>query len=276
MATQTTPRKLAVVTGASSGIGLELALQCAKNGFDVVISSETPAIQSAAETIRAATGAEIHPIEADLRESEGVDALWRAVLALGRPVDALLLNAGVGVGGPFIDTDLDAELDMIALNCNHTVHLAKRIVPEMAKRGAGRVLITASVVSTAPSPYQAVYGATKAFVMSFAQALHTELRSTGVTVTALQPAATDTEFFERADMMDTQVGQGEKDDPADVARRGFEGMMKGSASVLGGGWKGKLEAIANEILPEQLKARQVAKTTEPGSAKPSKPEPRKS
>jgi uncharacterized protein len=260
-------RKLAVVTGASAGIGLELARQCARNGFDVVACSGDARIQEAAAQI-GADGVNVHPVQADLRTREGAESLYHAIQATGRPVDALLLNAGVGVAGRFVETSLDDELDMVALNCNHTVHLAKLVVPDMVARGRGRVLVTGSVVSTSPSPYQTVYGATKAFVMSFAEGLRTELEDTGVTVTALQPGATDTEFFERADMMDTKVGQAKKDDPADVARRGFEAMMAGKDSVLGGGLKSKLQGLANEVLPETVKASQVAKTTKPGSASP--------
>jgi short-subunit dehydrogenase len=154
---------------------------------------------------------------------------------------------------------------MIALNCNHTVHVAKLLVPAMVKLGQGKILITGSVVSTSPSPYQAVYGATKAFVMSFGEALRNELLGTGVTVTVLQPGATDTEFFERADMMDTKVAQEKKDDPALVAKRGFEAMMDGKDSVLGGSFMKRMQGLANELLPETVKAAQVAKTTKPGS-----------
>lgn len=259
-------RQLAVVTGASSGIGLELAKQCARNGFDVVACAEDAAIENVAAQIT--TGdAIVQTVRADLRTREGVESLYRSIQATG-PVDALLLNAGVGVGGRFIETSLDDELDMIALNCNHTIHLAKLVVPDMVARGRGRVLVTASVVSTAPAPYQTVYGATKAFVMSFAEGLRVELDGTGVTVTALQPGATDTRFFERANMMDTKVGQAEKDDPAGVARRGFEAMMAGKDSVLGGELKSRLQGLANEILPETVKAAQVARTTKPGSGSP--------
>jgi uncharacterized protein len=259
-------RPLAVVTGASSGIGYELARQCASHGFDVVVCAEDASIQDAATRI-AGEGTSVHAVQADLRTREGVESLHRAVQATGRPIDALLLNAGVGVSGRFIETSIDKELDMIALNCNHTVTLAKLVVPGMVERGSGRVLITASVVSTAPSPYQTVYGATKAFVMSFAEGLRVELEDTGVTVTALQPGATETRFFERAGAMDTKVGQAEKDDPADVARRGYDAMMAGKDSVLGGGFKSKVQGLANEILPETVKAAQVARTTKPGSGR---------
>ena len=257
-------RKLAVVTGASSGIGLELAKQCATNGFDLVICAEDAAIDNVASQL-ASTGAAIKAVRADLATQEGVDTLAAEIAAWARPVDALLLNAGVGVGGAFIETSLERELEMIALNCNHTVRLAKLIVPGMVARKHGRVLMTASVVSTSPSPYQAIYGATKAFVMSFAEALRFEVAESGVTVTALQPGATETNFFRRAGLMDTKVGQAKKDSPADVAKRGFDAMMAGKDSVLGGGFKSRLEGLANEILPETFKAQQAAKTTKPGS-----------
>jgi short-subunit dehydrogenase len=207
--------------------------------------------------------ARVQAVRADLRTFDGVEQLAREVQSLGRPVDALLLNAGVGVGGPFLETSLHEELDMIALNCNHTVHLAKLLVPDMVARGQGRVMVTASVVSTSPAPYEAVYGATKAFVMSFAEALREELKDTGVTVTALQPGATDTNFFARAHLEDTKVGEAEKDDPEGVAKRGFDAMMAGKASVLGGELKSRMEGLANEILPETVKAKSAAKQAKP-------------
>ena len=252
-------RKFAVITGASSGIGLELAKQCAANHFDVLVCAEDAAIHSVAATIDARAVA----VQADLSTPEGVEQLAQAIRGTGRGVDALLLNAGVGVGGRFLDTDLAAELRMIALNCNHTVHVAKLIVPAMVARGKGCVLVTGSVVSTAPAPYQAVYGATKAFVMSFAEALRVELADTGVTVTALQPGPTDTSFFERAHMENTPVGRADKDDPVEVAERGFEAMVAGKDSVLGGGLKSRLQGLANELLPETVKAKQSAKQAKP-------------
>jgi short-subunit dehydrogenase len=252
-----------VITGASSGIGLELARQCAAHDFDVLMCAEDASIHVASAEVDARAQA----VQADLATREGCEQLVQAVQRLGRPVDALILNAGIGVSGAFLETDLEAELRMVALNCNHTLYIAKRLLPAMVARGKGRVLITGSVVSTSPAPYQAVYGATKAFVMSFAEALRVEIADSGVTVTVLQPGATDTNFFERADMGDTKVGQEKKDDPSLVAKRGFEAMMDGKDSVLGGGFKSRLQGLANELLPETLKAKQVAKMSEPGSGK---------
>jgi len=258
-------RKLAVVTGASSGIGFELAHQCLEHGFDVLACAEDSEIESLPFRL-GATGT-VFAVRADLATYEGVEALYAAIKAHHRPVDALLLNAGIGVGGEFAKTDLSDELRMVSLNCMHTIHLTKRVLPDMIARRQGRVLITGSVVSTAPNPYQAVYGATKAFVMSFGEALRFEIKDTGVTVTVLQPGATDTNFFERADLTDTKVGQDKKDDPALVAKQGFEAMMAGKDSVLAGSLASKVGGLMNEILPETVKAAQAGKTTKPGSAK---------
>jgi short-subunit dehydrogenase len=263
MGTATTTRRFAVITGASSGIGFELAKRCATNGFDVLICAEDAGIDTAAAELGALDGVRVEALKIDLRTREGVEQLANAARAFGRPVDALLLNAGVGVGGAFLETSLDEELDMIALNCGHTIHLAKLLVPDMVARGQGRVLVTASIASTMPSPYHAVYGATKAFVMSFAEALRTELIDSGVTVTALQPGPTETNFFARADMENTKVGRDDKDDPADVARHGFEAMMAGKDSVLAGGIKSRLQGLANEVLPETAKSRMSAKLAKP-------------
>jgi len=265
MATET-KRKFAVVTGASSGIGFELARQCLEHDFDVLICADDAKIEGAAALLGAAGGVVI-PVQADLATYDGVERLYSAILEQHRAVDALLLNAGIGLGGDFIKTELATELRMIALNCEHTVHLAKRVVPAMVSRGQGRILMTGSVVSTSPNPYQAVYGATKAFVMSFGEALRYELKDTGVTVTVLQPGATDTNFFERADLLDTKVGQSDKDDPALVARQGFEAMIDGKDSVLAGSLKSKAEGVMHEVLPETVKAAQAGKQTRPGSAK---------
>jgi short-subunit dehydrogenase len=226
-----TNRPFAVITGASSGIGFELAKQCIQHDFDALICAEDDGIHDAAQHLGAA-GASVEAVCADLATYEGVEALYRAINQSMRPVDALLLNAGVGVAGAFLLTDLEEELRMIALNVTSIVHLAKRVIPRMVNRGSGRVLITSSIAATAPAPYLAVYGATKAFDLSFSEALRNELADTGVTVTALQPGATDTEFFDRADMDTTKLAQDRKADPEEVAREGFLAMMEGKDKVI--------------------------------------------
>lgn len=248
-----TNRKFAVVTGASSGIGFELAKQCIEHDFDLLICSEDEGIHAAARHL-GATGAVVEAVHSDLATYEGCEKLVDEVNYRGRPLDALILNAGVGVSGSFVQTELDDELRMIGVNVMAVVHLAKRLVPRMINRGQGRVLITASVASTSPAPFLAVYGATKAFDLSFAEALRFELKGTGVTVTALQPGATETEFFERADMDNTRVAQRSKDDPAAVAKKGFDAMMAGKDKVTAASLRSRLEGIAGELLPERVKA----------------------
>ena len=215
-------RPLAVVTGASSGIGLELARQFRDNGFDLIVAAEDDAIHAAGEELGA------DAVQADLATAAGVEELHERIRAAGRPVAALALNAGVGAGGAFATgTELEDELRLVDLNVRSVVHLAKLVLPDMVARDEGRVLITSSIASTMPGAFQAVYNGSKSFVQSFGIALREELKDTNVTVTLLMPGPTETEFFERADMLDTRVGANPEaqDDPADVARDGFEAMM---------------------------------------------------
>jgi short-subunit dehydrogenase len=260
-------KPLAVVTGASSGIGFELARQFAENGFDLLVTAEDGKLHEASRTFEG-IGAKVEAVQADLATHAGVDQLYRRIKAAGRPVDAIAINAGVGVGGDFArGTDLDAELRLIDLNVKSTVHLAKHVVRDMVERGQGKVLFTASIAGTMPGPFEAVYAASKAFVLSFSEALRNELKDKGVTVTALMPGATETNFFHRAGMDDTAVGSSEKDDAAQVAKEGFQALMAGKDSVVAGSLKTKLQGIANEILPETVKAALHRGQSEPGSAK---------
>jgi uncharacterized protein len=262
MATLSPQRPLAVVTGASSGIGLELARVFARNGFDLFICSHTDAIQEAVLAL-ASENVGVHAVRADLRTYEGVEALYKKIEIRGIPVDAIAIN--VGVGGDFTrETSLEDELAMIQLNVVSTVHLAKRVARDMVERGSGRILITASIAGTMPTPLQAVYGATKAFDLSFAASLRHELKDTGVTVTALLPGATDTDFFERAGMGDTKVAEvSKKNDPADVAQQAFDALMEGRDRVYAASdLATKLQGMAARFLPESLKAEQHRKLAE--------------
>lgn len=262
----TSSKPLAVVTGASSGIGYELAKQFAQNGYDLLVTSGSAGAAEAARTFEG-LGARVESVQADLAEHDGVDKLYGRIKALGRPVDAVAINAGVGVGGDFAeDTDLKAELRLIDLNVKSTVHLAKHVVRDMALRGSGKILFTASIAGTMPGPFEAVYAASKAFVLSFSEALRNELKDKGVTVTALMPGATETNFFHRAGMDDTKVGASEKDDAAQVAKEGFDALMAGKDSVVAGSLKTKLQGLANEVLPETVKAALHRGQSEPGSA----------
>ncbi len=258
-------KPLAVVTGASSGIGYELAKQFAQHGFDLLVAAEDAGIAEAARAFEG-LGARVESLQVDLATYDGVENLYAKIASSGRPVEAIALNAGVGVGGDFTrGTDLQDELNLIALNVTSPVHLAKRVLKDMAARGQGRVLFTSSVAATMPAPFEAVYGASKAFLHSFAEALRNELKDTGVTVTALMPGPTDTNFFHRADMDDTKVGASKKDDPSDVAQQGFEALMAGKDQVVAGSLKTKLQGAANEVLPETAKVAAHRSLAEPGS-----------
>jgi len=260
-------RPLAVVTGASSGIGLELARQFAEGGFDLLIAAEDDELRDATAALQD-TGAHVEAVQVDLATPEGVEELYRRMTATGRPVEAVALNAGIGAGGAFAtDTELADELRLIDLNVRSTVHLAKYVVRDMAGRNRGRLLFTSSIASTMPGAFQAVYNASKSFVQSFALALRNELKDTEVTVTTLMPGPTETEFFERADMLDTKVGSSDKDDPADVARAGFEAMMEGEERVVAASLSTKLQGRGSRFLPDSPKAEMHRRMAEPGSAK---------
>jgi len=263
MTAESTP-PLAVVTGASSGIGRSLAAQFLKNGFDVVIAAEDAELGDAARSL-AELGGSVIPVQVDLATADGVEELYRAATATGRPVDSLALNAGVGVGGAFAETDLAAELNLVALNVTSVVHLAKLVLPQMVARGHGRILFTSSIAASAPGPFHATYAASKAFLHSLSGSIRNELKDTGVTVTALMPGPTDTEFFERAGMEDTRVGStSQKDDPDDVARQGFDALMAGKHHVVAGSMKNKAAVASGRLMPEPAKAEMQRKLTEPG------------
>jgi uncharacterized protein len=255
-------KPFAIVTGASAGIGLELAALCAEEGFDLLVAADRPEIHPAADRFRG-LGADVTVVEADLATTDGVDRLWAA--AEGRPVDALLANAGHGLGRAFVDQDFGDVRHVIDTNVTGTVYLVQLVGRTMRSRGEGRILLTGSIAGFMPGTYQAVYNATKAFVDSFSFALRAELKDSGVTVTCLMPGATETDFFERADMLDTKVGQGKKDDPADVARVGFDAMMRGDGDVVSG-WQNKLQAAIANITPAGILAEQHRKMAEPGGA----------
>ena len=255
-------KPFAIVTGASSGIGLELAAICAQEGFDLLVAADRPEIQTAADRFRG-FGADVTVVEADLATIDGVDQLWAATA--GRPIDALLANAGHGLGHGFLDQDFADVRHVIDTNVTGTVYLVQLVGRVMRRRAQGRILLTGSIAGFIPGAYHAVYNGTKAFIDSFSFALRAELEDTGVTVTCLMPGATETDFFERADMLDTKVGQAKKDEPADVARVGFDAMMRGDGDVVSG-WKNKLQAAIAHITPAGVLAEQHRRMAEPGSA----------
>ncbi len=262
-----TDRSLAVVTGASNGIGYELAKQFAQNGFDLLIAAHSSGINDVVPDLEK-LGAQVETVQADLATYDGVEELYQAIKNVGRPVDAIAINAGVGVGGDFgRETDVQDELNLINLNVVSTVHLAKRVLKDMVERNQGRVLFTASIASIMPGPFEAVYAASKSFVHSFAEALRNELKDTGITITSLMPGPTETNFFHRAGMDDTRVGSEKKDDPAQVAEQGFKALMEDRDHVVGGSLKTKAQAAVSQVLPDAANAELHRKLSEPGSGK---------
>ncbi|HEX3993519.1 MAG TPA: SDR family NAD(P)-dependent oxidoreductase [Acetobacteraceae bacterium] len=256
-------RSLAVVTGASTGIGFELAKCCARNGFDLLVAADEAAIHTAASAFRD-MGVSVDAVEADLATIQGVDKLYTAIG--GRTVEALLANAGRGLGKGFLDQDFNAVRRVVDTNITGTLYLLQKVGRDMRSRGQGRILITGSIAGFMPGTYQAVYNGTKAFLDSFSFALRHELKETRVTVTCLMPGATETDFFERADMMDTKIGSGKKDDAADVAETGFKAMMNGDGDVVTG-WQNKLQSAIALVTPSDLLAEAHRRMAQPGTAK---------
>lgn len=253
-------KPFAVITGASSGIGYELAKVFARNGFDLLVIAEDPGIAEAGNAFRS-LGVSVDTLQADLSVFTEVEKACAKIESLGRPLDAVAMNAGFGLCGNFAETDLDTELRMIGLNNASIVHMTKRLLPIFLNQGHGRILYTSSVAATMPGPYYAVYAATKAFVQSFSEALRAEIKESGITVTALQPGPTDTNFFARAHMIDTKAGQGKKDDPAVVAEEGFQAMMAGRDHVIAGSIMNTVQAkLANFMTAPQRAATQGAQT----------------
>ncbi|RYF36708.1 MAG: SDR family NAD(P)-dependent oxidoreductase [Comamonadaceae bacterium] len=263
------PRPLAVVTGASSGIGYHLARIAAEHGYDLVVAADTSLDQAVAD-FKGCGAQRVDAVQVDLATRQGVDDLVDKLQ--GREVDALLANAGHGLGGAFLEQDFEAVQHVIDTNVTGTIYLIQHVARGMTARGQGRILVTGSIAGFQPGAFHAVYNGTKAFVDSFAQALRNEMRDTGVTISLLMPGVTDTNFFERADLLDTKVGSDmKKDDPAMVARVGFDAMLNGEADVVAG-FKNKLQVAASKVLPAQAVAQSHRKLAEPGSAKHDNPE----
>jgi short-subunit dehydrogenase len=258
-------RPLAVVTGASSGIGYELAKLCVEHDHDLVIAADEASIVEAKQAFEG-MGARVEAVQTDLSTEEGVQKL--VDLVGDRPVDILCANAGHGLGHAFLDQDWQAARNVVDTNVTGTLYLVHKLGQGMRSRDRGRILFTGSIAGLMPGSFQAVYNGTKAFVDSFSFALRNELKDTNVSVTCLMPGPVDTEFFERAEMTDTKVGQGKKADPAMVAKIGFEAMLKGEGDVVAG-FKNKIQAAVAAITPQSQLAEMHRGMAEPGSGKAS-------
>lgn len=257
-------KQLAVITGASRGIGLELARVFSANGYDLIMTSNSGDIYKSAQELRE-NGCTVTEVMCDLATRKGVDELYRFVKSTGKNIDVLVLNAGVAVGGEFVNNDFDEELNSMNLNMVYLVYLAKKVLKDMVDRNEGKILLTSSIAAEMPGPYYAIYAATKAFVQSFAEALHFEMKDTkkNITITALQPGPTDTNFFERAGLENTKAGQNDKDDPAVVAQQGFDALMAGKDHVVAGSMMNKIQATGAQIMSEQKAAATHAKQIRP-------------
>lgn len=255
--------RFAIVTGASTGIGFELAHLAAKDGYDLLVVADEPLIDASAADFRQ-YGTQVQSVEADLATLEGVDRLLAA--AGDRQIDLLCANAGRGLGHGFLDQEVSEWRRVIDTNITGTLYLLQKVLKPMVARNEGKVLITGSIAGFIPGSFQAVYNGTKAFIDSFADAIRNEIKEAdGVTVTTLMPGPTETEFFERAGMLDTDVGASEKDDPAKVAQDGWQALMDGKAHIVSG-WKNKLQAAAAHVTPAGIMAERHRKMAEPGSA----------
>lgn len=259
-------KSFAVITGASSGIGFELARQFGQNGFELLIASASDDIFEAQNELEE-EGIIVEAIKVNLATYAGVENLVQGIKNYGKTPEAIVINAGVGVGGKFTETNLREEINLINLNIVSPVHLTKRVLPLLLEHEHGKILFTSSIASQMPSPFEAVYGASKAFLTSFADSIRNELKDSNITITVLMPGATNTNFFHRAHMDDTKAGSEMKyqNDPYEVARQGFEALMKGKDHIFSESILTKIQGYALKIIPEKAKAQFHRKWSEPGS-----------
>jgi short-subunit dehydrogenase len=262
--------RFAVVTGASSGIGLEFARRLADEGYDLLIAADLPAIRDAGRELEQ-RGITCQALQCDLSTAEGVENLIKAAVDFARPIDALIANAGIGLGRAFLDQDLQQALKVVHTNIDGTVMLVHGLGQKMRAQGQGRILITGSIAGVMPGSFEAVYAGTKAFLDSFSVALSNELEDSGVTVTCLMPGPTETDFFKRGGMMDTKVGSGEKQSAKEVAKIGYDAMMSGELAVVTG-LKNKFQAALAHILPDSVLANLHRGMSEPGTGKDETPQ----
>lgn len=258
--------KWVLITGSTSGIGLELAKLFADNGYNLVIVARAQdELDKTAEEISRLYGVDVQSISKDLFEPNAPFEVYDEVTAKGVQVDVLVNDAGQGLYGLFAETDIHRELQIVQLNIASYLVLTKQFLKEMVARKDGKILQVASIAGKMPGPYQSVYHATKAFILSHTMALVNELKDTGVTITALLPGATDTDFFHKADMEDAKMIREDKDslaDPATVARDGFDALMKGESKVVSG-LKNKLQTALSNIMPDSMVTAQLEKQMEP-------------
>jgi short-subunit dehydrogenase len=254
--------RLALVTGGSAGIGFELARLLAEDGHDLILTGASDRVHETARAL--GTDVTVTPVQSDLSTPDGLQAVVDAVA--GRSLDVLVLSAGIAIGGAFLDIALDRHLQLLDLNIGSAVRLCHALLPGMIAAKGGRVLFVSSLSATTPTPYESVYGPSKAFMTSFGHGLREELSGTGISLTILHPGATATEFHARAGMGATAFGDNSwKNDPALVAQQGYAALMAGETSVIGGGEATQEAGREHKRLSEEEKARRHAAMAKPSS-----------
>ena len=254
-----TNKTYTLITGGTSGIGYELAKIFAKNGHNLILVSRDEADLTITRNELLEMGVEVLIISKDLFERQTPFDLYNEITEKGYDIDILVNNAGQGQYGEFSETNIYRELSIIQLNISSLVVLTKLFLQDMLKKGRGRILNLSSVTSKAPGPLNSVYHGTKAFVQSFTQAISSEVKDKGITVTALLPGATDTDFFNKADMQQSKVAkEGQLSDAKKVAQDGYDALMRGENMIVSG-FKNKVKVAMSNILSDKAVAKKTHK-----------------
>ncbi|MBX0289066.1 SDR family oxidoreductase [Hymenobacter sp. HSC-4F20] len=260
----TTSQQYALITGATSGIGYELAKLFAQDHYNLIlVARNEQELQNTAAELRQHYGVEVETIAKDLFRSEAPFEVYEAVKAKGIQVSVLVNNAGQGQYGEFVETDINRELDIIQLNIGAYVVLTKKFLQEMVARNEGKILQVSSIGGELPGPLQSVYHGTKAFITSFTEAIREETKETNVTITALLPGVTDTDFFNKADMTEAKlVKEGHRADPAEVAKDGYEALKAGKDKIVSG-FMNKVQVAISNVIPDDLVAANLHQQAKP-------------
>jgi len=259
-----TNKTYTLITGGTSGIGYELAKIFASNGHNLILVSRDEADLTITRNELLDLGVDVLIISKDLFDKQSPFDLYKEVCEKGYDVDILVNNAGQGQYGEFSETNIYRELSIIQLNISSLVVLTKLFLQDMIKKGKGRILNLSSVASKAPGPLNSVYHGTKAFVQSFTQAIATEVKDQGITITALLPGATDTDFFNKADMQQSKVVKdGKLEEAKTVAKEGYDALMRGDQMVVSGGLKNKMKIAMSNVLSDKAAAKKMHKESAP-------------
>jgi len=253
----------ALVTGGTSGIGYELARLLARDGNNlVIVARDETELRDTSIALSREFGVEVMTISKDLFNPENAFEIYNQLKSEGVVIDILINDAGQGQYGEFVETEIRRELDIINLNISSLVVLTKLFLRDMIAQGRGRILNLSSIASKSPGPWNSVYHGTKAFVQSFTEAVRNETKDSGVTITALLPGTTATDFFNKAGMQESKIMEENMSNAADVARDGYEAMMKGEDMVISG-FKNKMQVAMSNMTPDASAAEKIKKKQEP-------------